>query len=68
VVHASHRCEPDRGDWRNQRRDPADGRGLKRPADHMSRMTRLMCHRCRDSRHWLARKDSNLRSPDQSPA
>src|SRR6266540_4418500 len=27
-------------------------------------MSRLMCRRCRDSRHWLARKDSNLRSPD----
>src|SRR5712691_10220879 len=27
-------------------------------------MTRLMCRRCRDSRQWLARKDSNLRSPD----
>ena len=24
-------------------------------------MTRLMCHRCRDSRQWRARQDSNLR-------
>ena len=31
---------------------PADGRGLKRPADHIvSPMSRLMCRRCRDSRH-----------------
>ena len=30
----------------------------------LSPMSRLMCHTCRDSRQWLARKDSNLQSPD----
>jgi hypothetical protein len=27
---------------------PADGRGLKRLADHLCCMSRLMCHLCRD--------------------
>ena len=27
-------------------------------------MTRLMCHRCRDSGHWRARRDSNPRPSD----
>ncbi len=30
----------------------------------MSQMSRLMCHRCRDSRQWRARRDSNPRPPD----
>ena len=43
---------PTGGYWRNQRRDPADGRGRCRTRlTPVSPMTRLMCRRCRDARH-----------------
>jgi hypothetical protein len=45
-----HRIEPDKGYWRNRRRDPGRWPGSRRPGGSPSSpMTRPMCHRCRDS-------------------
>ena len=48
-----HRTEPDRGAGAIRDETRADGRGLRRPADHTCRRCRdVMCHLCRDSRQW----------------
>ena len=58
---STHLIEPDQGYWRNTRRDPGrwPGRSLT-----VSPMSRLMCHLCRDSSHWRARRDSNPKPSD----
>ena len=54
-VLSSHRIEPERSYWRDQRRDPGRWPGVPgaqvtaEQGLRLSSMSRLMCHRCPDS-------------------
>ena len=63
-VLSTHRIEPDKGYWRNRRRDPSRWPGSQATGGpewlgvptHVTHVSRLMT--------WLTRKDSNLQSHD----
>ena len=60
-VLSSHHIEPTRATGATNEETPADGRGPRFRAKRLSPMSRLMCHTCRDSRQWRARREANAR-------